>query len=264
MGLRSTAAVVSRTIRMTGSSKLVSLVTERYGLVKVVAKGARRPKSKFGASLEPVSLIDCTYYYRDSRDLQTISDADLIDSYSELKTDIRLLSIASCMVEIAETQTAQEDPVSGTFPLLVKSLDELRRGSPKDADKFLWRFMLRFLAAAGYRPDLDRCIACGRNPKGGSVFFSFTDGGVICSCSDPGDRFGIRVSPGALMIMNELTKAKPDALGRLKMTRAQRAEVEQSTLRFLSFHTGYSRPPRSLTFLRKIDGVKDTSGTPIM
>ncbi len=77
MGLRSTRAVVSKTMRMSNSSKLVTLITEKYGLIKVIAKGARRPKSKFGASLEPVTLSDCIYYHRESRDLQTLSSSEI-------------------------------------------------------------------------------------------------------------------------------------------------------------------------------------------
>jgi len=252
MGLRSTCAVVSRTMRMTGSSKLVSLITDRYGLVKVMAKGARRPQSKYGAALEAVTLIDCVYYHKPSREIQTLSSAEIIESYPGLKSDILLFSIASCIVEVAQSQTASEDPSAGTYSLLVESLDGLESSTTRDADKHLWRFMLRFLTAAGYRPDLETCMMCGKTPRGKSVFLSFADGGVICSCTDPGERFGSRVSPGALRIMNELMKAKADDLPRLRMGRAQSAEVEQITLQFLSYHTGRSRPPRSLTFLRKI------------
>ncbi len=256
MGLRSTSAVVSHTMRMTNSSKLVSLVTDRYGLVKVMAKGARRPQSKFGAALEPVTLIDCIYYFKNTREIQTLSNAEIIEPYSVLKSDIKLFSIASCFVEIARQETAQEDPSAGTYPLLVESLDGLKHSDTADADKHLWRFMLRFLAAAGYRPALDRCMKCGKAPKGRSVFLSYADGGLICSCTDPGDMFGSRVSPGALRIMNELMTAKVDDLPRFKISRAQRSEVEEITLKFLSYHSGYSRTPRALAFLRKIEAVK--------
>jgi len=259
MGLRSTPAVVSRTMRMTNSSKLVTLLTERFGLVKVMAKGARRPRSKYGAALEPLTLIECMYYDKDTREIQSLSDAEIVESYSELKADITLLSIASSMVEIAESQTAQNDPSAGSFPLLVESLDGLKGSAVGDADKHLWRFVLRFLAAAGYRPKLDICLECGKSLKGASVFLSFADGGVLCSCTDPGTRFGMRVSPGALMVMNTLVKAKIVDIPRLKMSRAQRAEVESIALKFLSYHSGRTRPPRSLAFLRKMGAGRKES-----
>lgn len=253
MGLRSTRAVVSGTMRMSDSSKLVSLVTERYGLVKVVAKGARRPRSKYGSALEPVSLADIMYYHKDHRELQTLSDADLVEPWSALKSDIRLLSVASCMVETTQVHTAPEDPAAGMYALLVRSLDELAAGSPKDADKHLWRFMLRLLDAAGYRPEFGHCLACGKRIHGGAVFVSYAEGGVICSCTDHGDRFGVRVSPGALMVMNDLLDADAASLGRLKLADAQRAEVERLILQFLAYHSGSSRRLRSLMFLRRLD-----------
>ncbi len=255
MGIRSTRAVVSNAMRMTGSSKLVTLVTERYGLVKVMAKGARRPKSKYGAALEPVTLIDCQYWFKDTREIQTLSEADIVDDFPGLKGDIKMLSTAACMAEIARSQTAAEDPSSGTFPLLVESLDGLEQATTKTADKHLWRFMLRFLAAAGYRPVLDTCAACGKTPRGGAVFLDFAAGGVVCSCTATEGNFGIRVSPGALMVMNELLRAGVDELPRLKMSPAQRSEVEETALKFLAWHSGYSRPPRALSFLRKMEAA---------
>jgi len=247
-------------MRMTGSSKLVSLVTERFGLVKVMAKGARRPKSKYGAALEPVTLVDCLYYHRDARDIQTLSEADIVDDFPELKTDVRLLSISACMAEIAQSQTAREDPSSGIFHLLAASLGDLKHADSGSADKHLWRYVLRFLAAAGYEPVLDRCRVCGKTPKGKAVFIDFSEGGVVCSCTETGDRFGLRVSPGALMVMNELARAAVDDLPRLRMSPAQRAEVEEVTLKFLAYHSGYSRPPRALSFLRKMDAAMKNRG----
>jgi len=237
---------------MSNSSKLVSLITERYGLVKVMARGARRTQSKYGAALEPVTLIDSIYYHRETREIQNISDAEIIDSFSALKSDIKMLTFASCMVEITQLHTAPEDPSAGTFELLMDSLGELNTGTVKDADKHLWRFMLRLLAQTGYSPSLDKCLMCGRKPQGRDVFVSFSDGGFICQCTDPGSRYGMRVSPGALMIMKDLMTAKAQDISRLRMGQAQRSEVEKLILQFLSYHSGSSRLPRSLAFLKKI------------
>ena len=140
MNIRTTRAIVAKTMKLSNSSKLVSLITEQYGLVKAVAKGARRPKSVFGAALEPVTLITCMIYWRENRDLQNLSAADLIDPYEELKTDLDTLSVASAMVEIALSQTALEDPGANTFRLSVEGLNELRSVGPPHAEKVLWRF----------------------------------------------------------------------------------------------------------------------------
>ena len=253
MNLRTTKAVVSRTMKMSNSSKLVSLITEKHGLVKVVAKGARRPKSKFGAALEPITLINCMYHYRDNRDLQTLSNAEIIEPFTQIKSDIMILSIASGIVEIAQSHTALEDPKAGTFELVAETLNGLEPCNVKDAEKHLWRFVLRLLAAAGYSPSLDRCIMCRKKPEHTSVFFSFDEGGLICSCTDTRGKFGFMVSPGSLMAMKSLMTEKNENLPKLKIGISQGKEIEKIILQFLSYHSGYSRPPKSLAFLRKIE-----------
>jgi len=162
------------------------------------------------------------------------------------------------MVEIAETHTAPGDPAADLFDLLISSLGELAAGARSDADKYLWCYMLRFLAVAGYRPVIDRCVKCGSAPKGRTGFISFGDGGVLCSCSNPDERYGFRISLGALRVMNDLQNAGPGSIHRLKLPPVQRTEVEEATLRFLSYHSGSSRRPRSLTFLRKMGGLEKT------
>lgn len=256
MGLRSTRAVVSRTMRMSNSSKLVSLITEHYGLVKVVGKGARRPRSVFG-SLEPITLIECIYYHRDIREIQTLSSAETIKPYSALKENLMLFAVASCMVEIAQTHTAEEDVSAGTFGLVVDSLDSLESSGGKGADKHLWRYMLHLLTAVGYQLALDSCVSCGKKLKGTSVFFSYADGGVLCPCTEPDNRYGFRVSAGSLMVMNSLLRATDAELPRLIIGKSQRAEVEQTLLNFLAYHSGSSKTPRSLTFLRRIEKDKN-------
>lgn len=256
MGLHATRAVVSNTMRMSNSSKLVSLITERFGLVKVVAKGARRPTSRFGAALEPVTFIDAIYYQKENRELQTLSSADIIEDYPHIKADVRVFCTASAILEAAQMATAPEDPASGTFPVLVGALDSLERSGGREMDKHLWRFMLRLVAAAGYRPALDRCALCGKRPKTNSVFFSYSDGGLICSCAEAGDRYGFWISPGALMVMKALMRATDEELPRIGIGPRQRREIEHAVFQFFAYHTGSSRQPRALAFLKKLEAYE--------
>jgi DNA repair protein RecO (recombination protein O) len=156
------------------------------------------------------------------------------------------------MVETAQSHTAEEDVSAGTFSLVVQSLNDLESVAKKDAEKHLWRFMMRLLAATGYTPLLDSCVRCGGKPKSSSVFFSFSDGGVLCSCTDPGDRYGFKVSAGSLMVMKSLLDAGAKDLPKLSISGSQQQEVEHTILQFLAFHSGTSRPLKSLAFLRKI------------
>jgi DNA repair protein RecO (recombination protein O) len=241
---------------MSGSSKLVTLITERYGLVKVMAKGARRPTSRFGAALEPVTYVDVIYYQKENREIQTLSSAEIIEAYTHIKSDLRALCAASVMIEATQTVTALDDPSSGTIPVLLEGLDCLERNSGRDVEKQVWRFLLRLAAAAGYRPTLDRCVVCGKKPSATSVFFSYTDGGLVCSCSEIGERYGFWISPGALMVMKSLLRTGADELNRITVGPRQAREIENAVLQFISYHTGSSRTPRSLSFLKKLEAYE--------
>ncbi len=256
MNLRNTRALVSKTMKMSNSSKLVTLITEQHGLVKVVAKGARRPKSVFGAALEPITLIQCMYHFRDNRELQTISNADIIEPYSAIKSDIYMLTIGSCIVEIAQSHTALEDPTAETFGLAVETLDGLSNSHPNDAKKHLWRFTLRLLDAAGYSPILDKCLNCGKKPAHSTVFFNFNEGGFQCGCTESHGQYGLTVSPGSLMAMKNLADGKAENLPKLKIGEKQGKEIENMVLQFLAYHSGHSRPPKSLAFLRKMEACQ--------
>jgi len=256
MGLHTTRAVVSNSMRISNSSKLVSLITEKHGLVKVMARGARRPTSRYGAALEPVTLVDAIYYAKEGREIQTISSADIIESYPRIKSSLRVLCVAAAMTGAAQSVTPPDDPLSGTFAVIADALDGLERNPGSDPEKHLWRFMLRLLAAVGYCPILDRCAVCGKKPKTSSVFFSYGDGGLVCSCSEQEGKYGFRISPGALMVMKSLMTAREEDLPRIHIGRRQRREIEQAVLQFFSYHTGSSRPPHAFAFMKKLDAFE--------
>jgi DNA repair protein RecO (recombination protein O) len=260
MGLVDTRAVVSNTMRFSNSSKLVTLITERHGLIKVMARGARRPTSRFGAALEPITLIETIYFHKEGREIQTVSSADILEPYERIKSSLRVLTAASAMIGAAQSVTSPDDPSSGTFGVLVESLNSLEGSGDGESDKHLWRFMLRLLDAAGYRPSLDRCAICGNKPKATSVFFSYGDGGMICSCTDAEGKYGFRISPGALMAMKSLSAARDEDLSRIHIGLHQRREIAHALLQFFAYQTGSSRPPHALSFMKKVEAFDAAGG----
>ena len=81
MGIVETKAVVIQTFKLADADKIAVCMTEKAGLIRGVARGARRLKSKFGASLEPFTLIRLTYFEKESRELVTIKESEILKSY---------------------------------------------------------------------------------------------------------------------------------------------------------------------------------------
>jgi DNA repair protein RecO len=80
------SAIVLKTIDYSESSKIITLFTKEHGKIGVMARGAKRPKSKFAGLLETGNLLDVVSYYKASRSVQTLSEA----AYLKKTLNIRL------------------------------------------------------------------------------------------------------------------------------------------------------------------------------
>ena len=77
MKLVTTDAIVLRAYNLAEADRIVLCLTRSSGLVRAVAKGARRMKSRFGAALEPFTLIKLSFHEKEHRELVTVSSAEI-------------------------------------------------------------------------------------------------------------------------------------------------------------------------------------------
>jgi len=177
-------AVVLRTHKLGEADRIITLLTRRYGRVRAVAKGVRRTSSKFGARLEPFSLVDVQLHV--GRSLDIITQVESQAPYGRaICADYALYTTATAMVETAERLTeVEEEPVPQQYLLLVGALHSLAtRRHP--ARLVLDSYLLRSLAVAGWAPSFGDCAQCGR--PGPHQAFHVVQGGAVCErCRPPG------------------------------------------------------------------------------
>src|SRR5256885_15092947 len=89
MALVTTPAVVLQTYRYSETSKVVRLATRELGVQSAIAKGALRPKSRFGAGLELLREGTAQLYFRETRELHTLGALDLINLRRDLAAGVR-------------------------------------------------------------------------------------------------------------------------------------------------------------------------------
>ena len=113
---------------------------------------------------------------------------ETITAYSRpLRLDYQLFTAAEVMVETADRLVPVEkepDPVQ--YRLLAGGLRTLGHGTPdgrRPAETIMDSYLLRALSAAGYAPDLQDCVVCGR--PGPHAGFSPSLGGVVCADCQP-------------------------------------------------------------------------------
>lgn len=176
--------MVLRTQKLGEADRIIWLLTSEHGQVRAVAKGVRRTTSKFGARLEPFSVVDIQLHR--GRSLDTIIQVETIASHGEmLASDYELYSRASVIVETADKLSGDgDDGTHQQYLLLVGALHALshRRHDPA---LILASYMLRALAIAGWAPSCFDCAVCGA--EGPHAAFSITEGGAVCeNCRPPG------------------------------------------------------------------------------
>ena len=100
MRLVTTDAIVLRSYNLAESDRIVLCLTRSSGLIRAVAKGARRMKSRFGAALEPFTVIKLSFHERENRDLVTMSDAEILTSHFDLNSNFEVAEALAYMGEM--------------------------------------------------------------------------------------------------------------------------------------------------------------------
>jgi DNA repair protein RecO (recombination protein O) len=170
-------AIVIRTQKLGEADRIITLFTREHGRVRAVAKGVRRTKSKFGARLEPGSLVDIQLYVGKTFDI--VTQVESLENFGDdLAADYQKWTIASTLLEAAERFTANEgEPALQQFLLLVGALKALAYES-HDPSLILDAYLLRSLSIAGYAPSMTICSRC--EAPGPHKYFSLVGGGSVC------------------------------------------------------------------------------------
>ena len=95
-----TEAIVLRKVDFSETSIIATLFTRKSGVIAVIAKGAKKPKSKFAASLVPGQLLEVIFYYKDTREVQTLSEVSYLQKLNGLRTDVAKMALVHTALEL--------------------------------------------------------------------------------------------------------------------------------------------------------------------
>src|SRR6266566_4953811 len=187
MALVTTPAVVLQTYRYSETSKVVRLATRELGVQSAIAKGALRPKSRFGAGLELLSEGSAQLYFRETRELHTLGAFDLANLRRDLAADVGRFAGATVLAEVM-LKMAPPAPLPAAYDVFTAALDALAAASPDAIDAAGVRGIWLLLGVLGFEPSLGACVRDGTaiDPDGTDpVCFSVAEGGVACPTCAP-------------------------------------------------------------------------------
>jgi DNA repair protein RecO (recombination protein O) len=176
----STPAIVLSALRYSETSKIVRLATRDYGVQSAIAKGALRPKSRFGAALQLLSEGQAHLLLKENRDLHILTAFDLRRLHVGLTVDLERYAVACALAEVM-LRFAPPDPHPDSFDLLRHALEDLEKAPAPSVEALGYRLLWRLVSLLGFAPSLDACVIDGTPlPPSGQLPFSTRDGGALC------------------------------------------------------------------------------------
>ena len=183
MTLINTDAIVLRTYNLAEADRIVLCLTRSSGLIRGVAKGARRMKSRFGAAFEPFTQIKIAFHEKENRELVTVSQAEIVRSSFSVAARPEVAEVLGYMSELITEFAPPHEANEKLFRMVGACVDALSE-TPESARSLMRYFEVWLLRLAGLFPELHDCAGCGKDLAGADQIFLTLEGTACCrSCS---------------------------------------------------------------------------------
>ena len=159
MAITETEALVLKTYNLAEADKIVVCLTRNAGLVRAVAKGARRLKNRFGAALEPFTLLHIVYYQKENQELGSMRQAEILKSYFNFFKEPDILTGMAYMGDLVMEFSPPHQTNDKLFRMVSACLEAVAE-CPRDLQLILRYFEIWILRLEGFLPDLKRCAEC--------------------------------------------------------------------------------------------------------
>ncbi len=175
-----TDAINLKSYNLSESDKIIVMYSKDLGLIKGVAKGVKKPKSKLGARMD--SLVANKIMLYKGKNLDTICQAEALNTFNKTRQDLDKLVYSSYISEIISIFGVEEDPSSrDIYDLFYKALEKISQAEhKKDIMIAVIKFQLKMMLITGFGLEFDTCLCCREQILNENMYFSVQMGGVIC------------------------------------------------------------------------------------
>jgi DNA repair protein RecO (recombination protein O) len=227
MALIETEALILRTYNLAEADKIVVCLSRSHGLIRGVAKGCRKLRNRFGASLEPFTLIDLTYYQKEHQELVSFRNTEILRSHFNLSSDASILTGLAYMGDLLVEFSPPHQANDTLFRMTTACLEAIAE-YPEDLQTVLRYFEVWLLKIEGFLPDLRRCAECHRAFEIEESVYVGRDHALRCSgCRDGRGSAMSKRLHAQLRTVEKLppTKFAEEARGAANETKREMAEL---------------------------------------
>jgi DNA repair protein RecO (recombination protein O) len=180
-----TEAVVLRSIRYGEADRILHLYSNTRGRLGAIAKGARKPRSRFGGRLEPFFRLDLVMH-EGRGELLTVTGVSTVEGYPRLRSSGPALTAGARACDAVLRLLDSAEPNPPAYNLLCRYLTLLDDPSMERAAALetALAFRIKLALVAGFAPELASCAHCGEAEH--LAGFSGAAGGVVCAGCEAG------------------------------------------------------------------------------
>lgn len=180
-----TDAINLKSYNLSEADKIIVMYSREKGLIRGVAKGVKKPKSKLGARMDLLVANKLMLYK--GKNLDTICQAEALNTFTRTRQNMDKIFYSLYVSEVVTNFGVEDDPCSNEiFELLYQTLDCIAKSSSKlEVMIAVLKFQIKMMALSGFGIELNTCLKCGCEIQNDNMYFSSNRGGVICkNCSD--------------------------------------------------------------------------------
>ncbi len=236
MPVHKSEALILRTYKLGETDRIVVFLTRDRGKKRGVAKGARRPRSRFTGALEPMTRAEVQYYEREQRDLVRINDVEplrcpMSAAGAAGERDLALGHVGY-FAELIDEWAPESHADERLYRLGSSIADAVAAGAP--VERLARYFEYWILRLQGVYPMLNACPGCGAAFNGTAVMPPREHLFVCRNCA-PGTS-GTTLGRDALKFLRAAGAAAPDRLHALDLPAPAARELETAHRRLLNLH----------------------------
>ncbi len=223
-------ALILRTYKLKEADRIVVFLTRDRGKKRGVAKGARRPRSRYMGALEPLTRGEVAYFEREQRDLVQLNSMDPVCSPLRSQNG-EALGHVGYFAELIDEWSPEGHADERMFRLGASLIDAIAAGAP--IDRLARYFEYWLLRLQGVYPPL-ACAECGATVRAGAVMPPRSDSLICRRCAPAGG--GTDISAGALRFLAAAGTTGPEQLAAVELSVAESRELETAHRRLLNLH----------------------------
>lgn len=236
--------IILNTKNYKDTSKILDIFTYEYGIIGVIAKGCKSIKSNIRSVTDKLTYAKFTIYYKKDK-LSILSEASIINNFSNIKKDIEKISYASFLLDLTN-QVYKQSYDNEIYNILISSLIKLDEGfNPLVITNIV---ELKYLNYLGIAPSLNGCSICGSKSV---VTLSTDKGGYLCSkCHSNEPIF----SEKSIKLVRMYTLVDISKISKLDINKDIVNEVNNFIDDYYDRYTGLYL--KSKSFLKNINNIK--------